>query len=323
MSDFVREVSENWSQIDADASLNRQSGGSTNHVFRIQSTENFYLRKYRVRNVAQIKLEHELLQKLSQNLNTIIAPVLTRDGCSFGKIGEGFYALFPEAKGKLIEKSELSALHAFQLGKALAELHVQLASMAGNGFPTIELSWDKSAWVDRLQKIVACIEANSALDAKGSVLRRVKQQRDYLASSQAVHSHTPLTSRQLIHGDFHHFNVFFDLNGAVSDVIDWDLVQNMPPGYEVARACMYMFDMDVNRSLALLKGYLSIKPITRLELNDGAKAWAVYADHHVWALEEVFLKNNTAAQKFIPQSDFIPFMEQWSKIESTLFCGGT
>ncbi|EPE4803396.1 phosphotransferase, partial [Vibrio vulnificus] len=322
MSDFVREVSEHWSQIDADASLNRQSGGSTNHVFRIQSTETFYLRQYRVRNVAHIKLEHELLQKLSQNLNTIIAPVLTRDGCSFGKIGEGFYALFPEAKGKLIEKSELSALHAFQLGKALAELHVQLASMAGNGFPTIELSWDKSAWVDRLQKIVACIEANSALDAKGSVLRRVKQQRDYLASSQTVHSHTPLTSRQLIHGDFHHFNVFFDLNGAVSDVIDWDLVQNMPPGYEVARACMYMFDMDVNSSLALLKGYISIKPITRLELNDGAKAWAVYADHHVWALEEVFLKNNTAAQKFIPQSDFIPFMEQWSKIESTLFCGG-
>ncbi|MGR2831975.1 homoserine kinase, partial [Vibrio vulnificus] len=68
---------------------------------------------------------------------------------------------------------------------------------------------------------------------------------------------------------------------------------------------------------------LSIKPITRLELNDGAKAWAVYADHHVWALEEVFLKNNVAAQKFIPQSDFIPFMEQWSKIESALFCGGT
>lgn len=195
--------------------------------------------------------------------------------------------------------------------------------MAGNSFPTIELSWDKSAWVDRLQKIVACIEVNSALDAKGSVLRRVKQQRDYLASSQAVHSYTPLTSRQLIHGDFHHFNVFFDLNGAVSDVIDWDLVQNMPPSYEVARACMYMFDMDVNKSLALLKGYLSIKPITQHELNDGAKAWAVYADHHVWALEEVFLKNNTAAQKFIPKSDFIPFMDQWSKIESALFCGGT
>ncbi len=43
MSDFVREVSENWNQIDADASLNRQSAGATNHVFRIQSSETFTL----------------------------------------------------------------------------------------------------------------------------------------------------------------------------------------------------------------------------------------------------------------------------------------
>ncbi|MGI2897133.1 phosphotransferase, partial [Vibrio alginolyticus] len=198
-------------------------------------------------------------------------------------------------------------------------LHVQLASEVGNDFPTIELSWDKSAWVDRLQKIVAAIETNSEFDMNNSVLRRVKQQRDYLASSEATHSYTPLTSRQLIHGDFHHFNVFFDSNCTVSDVIDWDLVQNMPPGYELARACMYMFDLELHRSLALLKGYLSVKPLSRLELNDGAKAWAVYADHYVWALEEVFLKNNTAAQKFIPQRDFIPFMEQWLQIESALF----
>ncbi|EHR5466319.1 phosphotransferase [Vibrio parahaemolyticus] len=319
MSEFVREVGENWSQIGVDASIKRQSAGATNHVFRIQSSETYYLRKYSVRNVAQIKLEHELLRKLSQNLNTIIAPVLTRDHHSFCKIGDEFYALFPEAKGTLIEKSALSEFHAFQLGKALADLHVQLASVVGNDFPTIELSWDKSTWVDRLQKIVAAIETNSEFDMNNSVLRRVKQQRDYLASSEATHSYTPLTSRQLIHGDFHHFNVFFDSNCTVSNVIDWDLVQNMPPGYELARACMYMFDLELHRSLALLKGYLSVKPLSRLEFNDGAKAWAVYADHHVWALEEVFLKNNTAAQKFIPQRDFIPFMEQWFQIESALF----
>ncbi|MDP2575991.1 phosphotransferase [Vibrio penaeicida] len=319
MSDFVREVGENWSQIGVDASIKQQSAGATNHVFRIQSSETFYLKKYNVRNVAKIKLEHELLRKLSQNLNTIIAPVLTHDHHSFCKIGDEFYALFPEAKGALIEKSELSESHAFQLGKALANLHVQLASVIGNDFPTIELSWDKSVWVDRLQKIVATIEANGEFDTNGSVLRRVKQQRGYLASSQATHSYQPLTSRQLIHGDFHHFNVFFAPNCAVSDVIDWDLVQNMPPGYELARSCMYMFDLELNRSLALLKGYLSVKPLSRLELNDGANAWAVYADHHVWALEEVFLKNNTAAQKFIPQRDFIPFMEQWFHIESALF----
>lgn len=64
MSDFVRKVGENWSQIGAGASIKRQSAGATNHVFRIQSSETYYLRKYSVRNVAKIKLEHELLRKL-------------------------------------------------------------------------------------------------------------------------------------------------------------------------------------------------------------------------------------------------------------------
>ncbi|MEZ8330355.1 phosphotransferase enzyme family protein [Vibrio splendidus] len=319
MSDFIREASEHWSQIDPDMSLELQSLGATNHVFRVQSSRTFYLRKYRARDVVQIQREHELLQNLSKNLNIIIAPVLTRDDSTFCNIGEDFYALFPEAKGTLIEKDELSELHAYELGKSLANLHIQLACITGNDFPTIALSWDKNAWVGRLEKIIAIIEANSEFNTNDSVLRRVKQQRDYLASSKAIHSYTPLTSMQLIHGDFHHFNVFFASNCAVSNVIDWDLIQNMPAGYDVARACMYIFNMELTRSLVLLKGYLSVKPLSRFELNDGAKAWAVYADHHVWALEEVFLKNNTAAQKFIPQSDFIPFMEQWSKIESALF----
>ncbi len=34
MSEFVREVVENWSQICVDASIKRQSAGATNHVFR-------------------------------------------------------------------------------------------------------------------------------------------------------------------------------------------------------------------------------------------------------------------------------------------------
>lgn len=119
MSDFVREVGENWSQIGDGASIKRQSAGATNHVFRIQSSETYYLRKYSVRNVAKIKLEHELLRKLSQNLNTIIAPVLTRDHHSFCKIGDEFYALFPEAKGTLIEKVRCLRLMLFSWEKPL------------------------------------------------------------------------------------------------------------------------------------------------------------------------------------------------------------
>lgn len=319
MTNFIQKVRENWNQIDESANIEPLSIGATNTVFRIQSSQTFYLRKYRTRNIEQITREHKLLERIANNLSVIVPPVLTRNGDTFSQFDGDTYALFPEAQGKLVEKSELSELHAYQLGKTLANLHIELASISGNDFPTIELSWDKHAWIDRLREIATAIEANSKLDANGLMLKRVKQQSCYLESSKAIHSYTPLTSRQLIHGDFHHFNVFFDSKGAVSDIIDWDLVQNMPPSYEIARACMYMFNMEPDRSSTFLKGYLSVNQLSRYELSDGAMAWAVYADHHVWALEEVFLKNNIAALAFIPQSDFIPFMKQWSRIESALF----
>ncbi|MCW1890043.1 aminoglycoside phosphotransferase family protein [Vibrio chagasii] len=44
------------------------------------------------------------------------------------------------------------------------------------------------------------------------------------------------TDRVLIHGDFHHYNLFFDNHSKVSGIIDWDLVHHMPPAYEISFA---------------------------------------------------------------------------------------
>lgn len=149
-------------------------------------------------------------------------------------------------------------------------------------------------------------------------LRRAIRQKAYLASSRSLHYHTPTSPLKLIHGDYHHYNVFFDGSNQVSGIIDWDLVGRMPLGYEVVRACMYMFQMDVERSLAFIRSYLTVMPLSFAELSDGAKSWGIYADHHVWALEEVYLKGNLSAKKFIPHHDFEAFQERWKPIGDQL-----
>tara|TARA_Y100000588_G_scaffold385637_1_gene479419 strand:- start:1120 stop:2100 length:981 start_codon:yes stop_codon:yes gene_type:complete len=317
-NNFKYQVCSLWPEIGDDACFKLQSSGTTNRIVRIQCSQVFFLRQYRALSVEQIEREHELLIALAEKFKSIIVPILNCRGSSFSKIGTETYALFPAAKGVLLNKNKLSELHARNLGEFLAKLHLQLASVDGSAFPSINLCWDKDDWVKRFQKIITIIEADKVNDLDGSILRRVKQQQNYLASAESDHSFTPYTQRQLIHGDYHHFNVFFDTDGTVSDVIDWDLLQNMPPAYELARACMYIFDMEANKSLAFLKGYLSINKLSKYELNDGAKAWAIFSDHNVWALEEVFIKNNIEAKKFIPETNFIPFMDQWSKLADAL-----
>ncbi|NVN83988.1 MULTISPECIES: phosphotransferase enzyme family protein [unclassified Vibrio] len=318
------DILSHWIETKCHASLTEVTHGATNSVYKVGSKPAFFLRKYRTLDASRIKNEHELLFFLSQKVPTVVLPCLTSNGQSFVKAKGEYYALFPEAQGSLIEKHALTDTHAFEAGATLAKLHRQLSLYPRNGlpnemFPVIQLSWHRELWLQRLDKIIAAIESKGEQNVEDEwALQRSIQQRSFLASSQSVHSYEPKTERVLIHGDFHHYNLFFDKCSKVSGIIDWDLVQYMPPAYEIARGCMYMFDMDVKKSVEFVGGYLSINELSKASITDGVCAWGVFADHHIWALEEVYLKQNLAARKFIPHKKFLPFEQQWSLIESHL-----
>ena len=100
----------------------------------------------------------------------------------------------------------------------------------------------------------------------------------------------------------------------VSGIIDWDQIAYMPRVYELVRACSFMFQMQVDLSQTFISAYRESNPIALDELNDGAKAWGCFSDHHVWPLEEVYLNNNPTAKKFTPLKPFKPFLLQWQSV---------
>lgn len=318
------EILSHWPETKPHMSLAEVTLGANNSVYKVESTPAFFLRKYRAHDASRIMNEHKLLFFLSQKVPTVVSPCLTSDGQSFVEANGEYYALFPKAHGSLIEKHALTDKHAFEAGITLAKLHRQLSLyprnvMQNEIFPVIQLSWNREQWLQRLDKIIAAIEAKGEQNVEDAwALRRSMQQRCFLASDHCVHSYQTKTERVLIHGDFHHYNLFFDNRSKVSGIIDWDLVQYMPPAYEIARACMYMFDMDVKKSVEFVSGYLSTNELSKVSIIDGVCAWGIFADHHIWALEEVYLKRNLAARKFIPHKNFSPFAQQWSLIEARL-----
>ncbi|MCM0149819.1 phosphotransferase enzyme family protein [Photobacterium galatheae] len=317
---LYKRLREHWSQFEHEATIVENTLGATNQVFRVNTEPAFYLRKYRTNEITRVQNEHELLLQLSQNLDFVVSPFLTRHKSTFTKIGSHLYALFPEANWQLINQDALSESHAFQAGKTLAELHRHLAPFTSDKFPTIELSWDKCAWVQRLQKVITTIESNGIEHTTDEwAFRRAQKQMRYLSDIKTTHTYRPKTQRTLIHGDYHHYNLFFDQQSNVCGIIDWDLLQNMPRAYEIARACMYMFKLEKNKTIAFINGYMAVNHITQDQLHDGAKAWGIFADHHVWALEAVYLNRNMSAKKFVPHTDFEPFMHQWLPIENALF----
>lgn len=309
-----------WAQTSERSEIQEVISGTVNSTYRIRSDETYYLRRFKHTNNHRIKDELRLLAELSSSLHFIVEPCLNVENLPITLWKGECFALYPEATGRQVYSDEFDCTYAFNAGYALANLHLAMETTTQRSFPTIELSWSQQNWLERLERIIRAINSiKEPEEVDLWALERAQTQIAYLASSRSQHEFQPNTKRILVHGDYHHYNLFFDKNKQVSGIIDWDLLQYMPPAYEIARACQYMFQLDVNKSKAFIEGYLSKKNLSLEEIRDGAFAWGIYADHHIWALEEVYFKHNLSAKKFIPFKQFEPFLSLWCPIEDAIF----
>ncbi|NAW59019.1 MULTISPECIES: phosphotransferase [unclassified Vibrio] len=308
--DTLKRITRYWPSSESCQRIEPVTTGATNQIYRLSEPETFYLRRFKTGEPQKIIREHALVANLSEQALPVVLPLCTMDNRTWVEEMGSFFALYPEARGEIV--NQLSLSHARAAGEALARLHLGLVGYRQDGFPVIPLRWSQSSWVARLQVIIDRLQSQAnPTDTERWALIRAKQQQQFLASDCSIHHYQPVSKPQLIHGDYHQYNVFFDANREVSAVIDWDLVCCMPVGYEIARACMYMFQLDAGHCAEFVRGYIKWSPLTNETLDDGAKAWGIYADHHVWALEAVYLHGNTAAKKFIPHREFVPFMQRW------------
>ncbi len=317
--EFARQLLKLW-PLGAISSVNEALGGAVNQVFRVESGLGvFYLRIYKTSEKNRVLREHKLLEFLASKNLPAVQTLPSIYGQSIVEKDGKFGALYFAAQGVQVSKKHLTLGQAQGAGKMLARLHFALKDLPDLGYRTYGLHWDQKEWLGRLKKIIDLIETRekkTALDMH--IQQRLKDQMQWLGSGLALHSYIPSSPDQVMHGDYHQENLFFT-NNTVSTIIDWDQAVYMPRGFEIARVCGYMFDLESEKTLAFLNAYQEVHPISKEELEDGAQAWACHSDHYIWAAEEIYLHGNTRAQVFIPEVSFFPFYDKWKIVTKDLF----
>jgi homoserine kinase type II len=286
-------------------------GGATNAIFEVTAAgSRYYLRRHRALRRDAVTRQHALIRHVTRL--GIPAPLpIDVNGESVTESRDGIaWAMFEAADGVQVDgaatREQIRAA-----GEMLAALHAAAASAPSAGFSVWPLAWDGPSWVARLERVRARIlELPTMDDADRWALTRVEQQADWLANPGCRHAYQPSCAAQLIHGDYQLNNLFFRAS-EVTGVIDWDSAMSMPRAFELARACFFICEMRPSDAAALLDGYQSVTSLTSSELDDGAAAWGVFADHHVWALEEVYLRANRAAARYVWHRPFRPFLDEW------------
>lgn len=317
--EFARQLLTLW-PLGVISSVTEALGGAVNQVFRVDSGLGvFYLRIYKTSEKNRVLREHKLLEFLASKNLPAVQTLPSIYGQSIVEKDGKFGALYFSAQGVQVSKKQLTLGQAQGAGEMLARLHYALKDLPDVGYRTYGLHWDQKEWLSRLKKIIDLIETREVktpLDLH--IQQRLKDQMQWLGSGKAIHVYSPTSPDQVMHGDYHQENLFFT-NNTVSTVIDWDQAVYMPRGFEIARVCGYMFDLDHDKTRAFLTSYQNINPISKTELEDGAQAWACHSDHYIWAAEEIYLHGNTRAQVFIPEVSFFPFYQKWQEITSGIF----
>ena len=308
----ARELAERWFGA-AVAAPTLVTGGATNTTFELEvSRARYYLRRYRKLDREAVLREHALIEHV--RAHGVPAPkALELEGSSVCEAADGaLWTVFEAALGAQVAYTDLTAPHVESAGRMLALLHTATATLSTHDYPRRMLAWDGPAWVARLERIRAAILQLPALDETDRwALPRVEQQRAWLADAACEHAYRPTFPNQVLHGDYHASNLFFTAS-EVTGVIDWDVPMCLPRAFELVRACFFLCQMQPELCAALISGYRALTPLSAAELADGACAWGVFADHHVWPLEETYLHGNRAAARFIWHRPFQPFAEEWA-----------
>jgi homoserine kinase type II len=313
--------------------IERASGGATHRVYRVESERGVvFLRVYKRPDRALVAREHALISEVRRHGIPAPALLLTRHGGTMLEQDGQIAALYAAAAGRPSTGPELGLEHARAAGAQLGEIHRALEPLPDAGYLRWTLSWDRAAWIERLnvveRALLARISASEQPTAGSTpsndaahetdhwALERLRAQRDWLAHAACTHSYRPRSTAQVVHGDYQDANLFFDTAAAtgalsVSGIIDWDQAAYLPKGYEIARACSFMFQLDPERTERFIAAYRTTNSIEDAALTDGAHAWGAFSDHHVWPLEEVYLNGNDAARRYIPHAAFRPFRTAW------------
>jgi len=294
-------------------SIDRQLGGATNRVYRVQASAGVrFLRIYRRADRALAEREHALIAHARRQGVPAMAPLPARSGSSVVETAGVVCALYEAAEGTQLPNGGLGGNEASAAGMCLGHLHRALQPLPDTAYLRWQIAWNGPEWVERLNVVERALCLRGVLDDTDRwALERLRAQRQWLSHPNCVHMYEHSSPRQVVHGDYQASNLFFR-EGRVSAVIDWEQAAFMPRGFEVARACSFLFRLEPGLTRAFLSAYHETNPLDDAQREDGARAWGCFADHHVWPMEEAYLHGNAAARAFIPHVQFRPFLETWA-----------
>lgn len=278
---------------------------SENHILKSDETL-YFLKKYRQPEARRIAEIHSAKHYFSAGGIPVILPYPTKNGETFFKHENSYYALFPFIEGIHIERGSFTPHTARELGKMLGKIHtLGKASTLPISLSTFN-SWNSEKVLPVIAELKTTIESlSSKTEFDEYALKSVLLKERLIKENTLSFTDLSLSGDTLMHGDYLDHNVFFDEDNTLTHVFDWEKTEYAPRTHELWRCLTYSFIEARNPSVELslaaefLAAYKKESPIDETELKNGFLLFYLKTIHTIWVETEHYKKNNTRPDHFL------------------------
>lgn len=289
-------------------------GALSNNYVIASGGRRYFLKHYRAKVKDRIVGIHVAKHFFSTGGIPVILPLPTQAGSTYFLYEDQAYALFPYVVGKQVHAAgSVSLPQAQSLGSTLAKMHYlsseKLPRIPAPRLPAWtaahgrELQLRLEETTQRILKVIARKRVKNQFDRRAQKLLELKVQ---------LASHNPrrfnvqtLGKPHATHGDYHIGNVFFNAQGEVSHVFDFEKFELYPRSLELFRS-LYIscfngrFTVEnFKKAKAYMRAYNAMYPIRREEFAQAVRYSAYRHIYSTWVEAEHYLHHNTRTDKFL------------------------
>lgn len=298
---------------------------SQNYVVKTAEAQ-FFLKQYRFKSIEPVQVAHRAKFFFAEVGVPVILPLTSQVGKTFFQVEGKFYALFPWINGVQFKRGSLPLSAIEAMGEMLGQIHKRGAQRV-NEIEVIKMNWrieDTLTKIEAVERVLTQRKEFSDLDRV--VKETLEYKRRLVLLNKLKLSDLELNFDHVIHGDYHDHNIFFNSNGQVTQVFDFEKTGLAPRVFELIRSIIYtIFDsepknMGEGKIATYIQAYTRIYPIPTEELRAGLKLFYLKMIHSVWVETEYYLVGNRKVREFLePEHRRLQMLtEEYGRLERIL-----
>lgn len=291
----------------------RVTEGFLSHNYILASpTKKFFLKQYSEEYSWEILNDiHKVKFFFANSGIPVILPYEDINKGTIFEFKEKYFSLFPFAEGKILSREKLTKREFCNLGKLLAEVHILSREKLLIRIEREKGKWSKEKFLEKSKFIlekIKTIEKKTEFDKL--TLSVLNKKFEIVMKNNLIAEDLGLTNDHLLHGDYHEKNVFFNDDGSVKYLFDWEKTCLGPRAFELARAIdLICLDgnyekKNIDSAKWFLDGYMEIYPIKKDEFIKGMTYYFIKKAHSLWIETEHYINNTQRVDGFF-QREFL------------------